>query len=162
MNYIKKIYSGRINRKNYFLGLLFFFFCLFIVMIATSLALSSSETSGFLIGLAVFIFWFYILSLHVRRLHDFGQSGWMVFIFIVPLVNLIFLIQLLSTKSNDGINKYGVSPSMSENFLDVIFNKNYKGILNKTIDDNKKQYCANCGEGIDSNSKFCEKCGIKL
>jgi len=162
MNYIKKIYGGRINRKNYFLGLLFFFFCVFVVMIAVSSAIFSSETSGFLIGLAVFIFWFYVLSLHVRRLHDFGQSGWMVFIFIVPLVNLIFLIQLLSTKSNDGINKYGVSPSKDEKFLDAIFNKNYKGTLNKAIGNNKKQYCANCGEGIDSNSKFCEKCGNKV
>lgn len=161
MNYIKKIYSGRINRKNYFLGLVFFFILLILVAIAVSLMGFSKETNDTIFGLLTLFLVFYVLSLHVRRLHDFGESGWFIFIFMIPLFNLILLLQLLFAKSNDGDNKYGEPLSKNTKILDAIFNKNYEGAMNKAINDGKKQYCANCGEEVDADSKFCGKCGAR-
>lgn len=161
MNYIKRIFSGRINRKNYFFGLIFFFIILMAISIAGPLMGLSTEANDTIYCLLFLIFLFFVFSLHIRRLHDLGESGWFIFIFMVPLFNLILLLQLLFAKGNSAINKYGAPLPDGINFFDVIFNKNYEVVSNKAISDNKKQYCANCGEEIDSNSKFCEKCGTR-
>ena len=54
------------------------------------------------------------LTLTVRRLHDLGKSGWLLLIWIVPLVNICFLIVLLVWLIEDGdayVNSYGDVPT---------------------------------------------------
>jgi len=47
------------------------------------------------------------LAVAVRRLHDVGKSGWMLFISLIPLVGTIWLIVLMVRDSEPLENKYG-------------------------------------------------------
>ena len=49
------------------------------------------------------------LSVTVRRLHDGGSSGWMLLIVIIPIANLLLLVDMLKG-SVPGPNKYGPQP----------------------------------------------------
>lgn len=110
---IRKLYNGRINRKNYALGVLFCVvyaslanvfssYILFtlkppaIVLIFTLVVILVSLT-------AIVIFSF---SLHVRRFHDLGRGGWQTIFLFVPLLNLVFLALLLFGKSEEHENKF--------------------------------------------------------
>lgn len=166
MNYIKKLYSGRIGRKNYGLGLLLFIGSL-ILLIAIFASMFSSDSSSsfgvFLIIVLYAVFILHLFSLHVRRFHDLGNSGWRVLLFFIPLVNLIILISLLATKGKDEVNEYGEVPQKSIKFLDAIFNRYF--VASAAIKNNKDRevkYCAKCGSQIEADSKFCYKCGTKI
>jgi len=50
------------------------------------------------------------LAVGVRRLHDVGKSGWMMFIALIPLVGAIWLLVLMVIDSNPGENQYGQNP----------------------------------------------------
>ena len=50
------------------------------------------------------------LAVGVRRLHDVGKSGWMLFIALIPMIGSIWLIVLMATDSNVGGNEYGQNP----------------------------------------------------
>jgi uncharacterized membrane protein YhaH (DUF805 family) len=50
------------------------------------------------------------LAVTVRRLHDVGKSGWMFFIVLIPLIGTIWLLVLMMTDSQQGINKWGPNP----------------------------------------------------
>lgn len=161
MNYIKKLYSGRINRKNYGLGLLFFLAALILFAAILTSVLSSGESSFSLIVMAVVyaVFIVHIFSLHVRRLHDMGKSGWKVLLFVIPLVNLITLIWLLSSRGEEDSNKYGVALAKNAKFFDVIFGRN---VSVQGMPDQNNRYCHKCGSQMDGDSKFCIKCGAKV
>ena len=165
MNYIKKLYSGRIGRKNYGLGLLFLIGS-FILLIAIFASMFSSDSSSFGVFLIIVLYAIYIVflfSLHVRRFHDLGDSGWRVLLFLIPLVNLIILISLLATKGKDEVNKYGEAPSKSIKFFDAIFNRSF--IASVVTENNKSKevkYCAKCGAQNETDAKFCFKCGAKM
>lgn len=166
MNYIKKLFSGRISRKNYGLGLLFFIGSL-ILLIAILASMFSSDNSSFGVFIIVVLyvaFIVHIFSLHARRFHDLGDSGWRVFLFLIPLVNLIILISLLATKGKAEANQYGEVPSKSTKFFDAIFNRNQTVavVTDNQNKDKNNQYCAKCGSQVESSSKFCYKCGAKV
>lgn len=57
-------------------------------------------------ALAVFI---PSLSLTVRRLHDVGKSGWMLFIILIPFVGAIWFLVLTIIDSNIGENQFGTN-----------------------------------------------------
>tara|TARA_B110000438_G_C15685631_1_gene594400 strand:- start:87 stop:383 length:297 start_codon:yes stop_codon:yes gene_type:complete len=50
------------------------------------------------------------LSVLVRRLHDTGNSGWMYFISLIPLIGIIWLFILLVSNSQSVENKWGLNP----------------------------------------------------
>jgi uncharacterized membrane protein YhaH (DUF805 family) len=50
------------------------------------------------------------LAVAVRRLHDVGKSGFMIFIALIPIVGAIWLIVLYATDSDAGDNEYGPNP----------------------------------------------------
>ncbi len=89
--------------------------------------------------------WIYILatyipriSVSVRRMHDVDKSGWFIFI---PIYSFILTIM----NGTKGDNRYGSDPKELES-------------------ENKKEniYCSRCGNKLDSDSKFCDKCGTKM
>ncbi len=51
------------------------------------------------------------LAVSVRRLHDVGQSGWMLLVGLIPLVGLIILIYFFIQESQSGANDAGSGPS---------------------------------------------------
>ena len=50
------------------------------------------------------------LAVTARRLHDIGKSGTWLFIYFVPLVGGIWLLVLLFSDSQSGMNKWGYNP----------------------------------------------------
>lgn len=51
------------------------------------------------------------IAVSVRRLHDVGQSGWLLLVGLIPLVGLIILIYFYVQESQAGANEYGSGPS---------------------------------------------------
>ena len=50
------------------------------------------------------------LGLVVRRLHDVGKSGWFYFIFLIPIIGIIWLLVLYCTEGQKLDNKWGPDP----------------------------------------------------
>ena len=73
------------------------------------------EIFGFvlLIGLLMLIIPF--ISVSVRRLHDVGQSGWMLLIGIIPIVNLVggfvLLYWFIFGAGEEQENRFGPVPT---------------------------------------------------
>ena len=106
-------FNGRARRKEYWMFALF-------NMIFGGIAMGLDNILGIGFGeigvygplyilytLAVFIPG---LAVVVRRLHDVGNSGWMMLIALIPLIGAIWLLVLMLTDSNFGENEYGVNP----------------------------------------------------
>ncbi|WP_304339058.1 DUF805 domain-containing protein [Campylobacter ureolyticus] len=92
-------FSGRARRKEYSWFLVFNFIVGIIISVIDFLAFGDSDEIfsliyaliAFIPGLAVF----------VRRLHDFGKSGWFVLVMVfVPLTTLIIAIFLAQIDEN--------------------------------------------------------------
>ena len=119
-------FNGRARRKEYWMFLLFnFIFSLFAISLDIFLGLVWVET-GFgpiylFYSLALFIPG---LAVSVRRLHDIGKSGWMVFVSIIPVLGVIWLVVLLAMKGETKPNEYGPVPKkMDSNTRDVLDNE---------------------------------------
>jgi uncharacterized membrane protein YhaH (DUF805 family)/predicted RNA-binding Zn-ribbon protein involved in translation (DUF1610 family) len=54
------------------------------------------------------------LAVCVRRLHDTGNSGWMILMMLIPIVGFIILFILLIQDSQPATNKYGINPKFGE------------------------------------------------
>ncbi|GIR22424.1 MAG: hypothetical protein CM15mP36_16310 [Flavobacteriales bacterium] len=50
------------------------------------------------------------LAVLVRRLHDVGKSGWFYFIFLIPLIGVLWLLVLYCTEGQKQDNKWGPDP----------------------------------------------------
>ena len=116
-------FSGRARRREYWFFQLFnlIFFILIILglgLIANALGANDSITPEFglitIIGLLIIL---YVLALTIpsiavtiRRLHDTGNSGWMLFISLIPLIGPIWLFILYVKNSQPGENKWGPNP----------------------------------------------------
>ena len=105
-------FKGRARRKEYWMFFLFNMIFAFGAAILDNVIGTASPKLGYgilygLYALAVFIPG---LAAAVRRLHDVGKSGWMMFIALIPLIGAIWLIVLMVTDSNPGENQYGANP----------------------------------------------------
>ena len=110
-------FSGRARRTEYWMFTLFnMIFTLLTLFIGGLLGTTLFGASGAAIGsmglyllylIAVFIPG---LSVFVRRLHDTGNSGWMFFISLIPLIGGIWVFVLLIMDSKPGKNKWGPNP----------------------------------------------------
>ena len=116
-------FSGRARRREYWFFQLFnlIFFIVIVLglgLIANALGANDSITPEFgldtIIGLLII---FYVLALTIpsiavtiRRLHDTGNSGWMLFISLIPLIGPIWLFILYVKNSQPGENKWGPNP----------------------------------------------------
>ncbi|MFH1968100.1 MAG: DUF805 domain-containing protein, partial [bacterium] len=173
IGYIKNLDKGRIGRKNYFLGLLFFAAIPYLAVLLMStfvFLLAPVFNTGFMwfIVVAVAILFYvlifiHIICLHIRRFHDIGKSGWYILTFFVPLLNLIMILILLFEAGKQEVNKYGELVTDSK-FLDAIFNRTYTNVkMKNTLEkENSLGYCNKCGTRLEADSNFCVKCGNKI
>ncbi|WP_118197045.1 DUF805 domain-containing protein [Albibacterium indicum] len=115
-------FSGRARRTEYWM------FALFNIL-AAAIALYLDNVLGLpmLVGNELYPYNFYGplyacyavaalipgLAVTVRRLHDTGNSGAMIFISLIPVIGGIWLLVLLLTDSKYGPNKYGENPKMA-------------------------------------------------
>jgi uncharacterized membrane protein YhaH (DUF805 family) len=106
------VFSGRARRTEYWMFLLFNIIFLIAAMLLDNLLKTTFKDLPYglfylLYALAVII---PAIALVVRRLHDVGKSGWWYFIALIPLVGGIWLLVLMLTDSQPGINQYGPNP----------------------------------------------------
>ncbi len=127
--------KGRINREE----LIFLTILLFILWLP--LFLLTANTSKIFIISSILIFVFYLMQT-AKRYHDLNKNGINGFVwFIIPIINIIFFIELYFKKGTDGDNKYGQPSSFrikdvferfsnpnseKENSPDIIFNDSFK------------------------------------
>jgi len=115
--FIKSIYkyakfSGRAQRKE------FWMYTLFYIIFGTILwhidGTHSVNIGDYKYGI-LFLFYNIVLLLptlavSVRRLHDVDESGWMLLLFVIPLIGFLWLLVLFLTTSSKKDNKHGKSP----------------------------------------------------
>ena len=115
--------NGRFGRLSYIAWYGFLNLITFFAVITLSLALGIFNLStqsldshfidtltglgglGFLI-ISVLYFYFNLV-IQVRRFHDMNRSGWLILLFIVPLVNIFVFFYLLLGSGTQGTNHYG-------------------------------------------------------
>jgi uncharacterized membrane protein YhaH (DUF805 family) len=105
-------FSGRARRKEYWMFILFnMIFALLAMTLDNLLGIAMKEIGyGPLYGLYAIAMFIPGLAVLIRRLHDVGKSGWMLFILFIPLVGLIWLFILLCSDSQTEENKWGENP----------------------------------------------------
>jgi len=128
MNFLIKHFHGRINRRSYFFGGLLWYLCVlgFYPIIYFS---STFNLNPYLSLVLVYVWVAFLLvlnfSLLIRRLHDFGWSGWLslpcFILYFVPLVDLVTALVLLFKAGDEKENKYG-KPPKPETSLNTLFN----------------------------------------
>lgn len=107
--------EGRINRKIFILYLIAFNL-LMLVLAAPMFFINFgnddfaveiiSTTISAIVELAMLPGFF----LSVKRLHDLNKSAVFIVLYLVPLVNIIFLLYLICFKGTKGENRYGSNP----------------------------------------------------
>ena len=105
-------FSGRARRKEYWMFVLFNMIFAIVAMILDNILGIAMEGIGYgpIYGLYLLAMIIPSLAVGVRRLHDVGKSGWMMFIALIPLIGAIWLLVLMVTDSNPGENEYGHNP----------------------------------------------------
>ena len=127
-------FSGRARRSEYWYftlcniiiqGLLYILILLIAGIFANANADENSIGIGagilmMILGLYGLISFIPGLAVTVRRLHDTGKSGWMLLLYIIPLIGPILLIVWLATEGMPGTNQWGQNPKEEDNFIDEI------------------------------------------
>lgn len=106
------VFSGRASRKEYWMFVLFNIIFSIVAVILDNVFGTAIEDLGY--GLFYILYCLAVLipalAVLVRRLHDIGKSGWMIFISLIPLIGAIWLLVLLVTEGNPEENQYGPNP----------------------------------------------------
>ena len=105
-------FSGRARRKEYWMFVLFNMIFAIVAMILDNVLGIAIEGVGYgpLYGLYAIAMFIPGIAVLIRRLHDVGKSGWMLFILFIPLVGVIWLLILLCSDSQIEENKWGQNP----------------------------------------------------
>lgn len=111
MEYLNKLYSGRLNRRTYLVGSIILAIIYWLIgLIVGSLGYGS--------GVFSLVYWILLilmivfgLSLSVRRFHDLGQTGWLCILLAIPLVDIGVWFYLLLAPGKMGSNVYGAQPA---------------------------------------------------
>lgn len=54
------------------------------------------------------------LAVGARRLHDTGKTGWLLLLWLIPVIGWIILLVFFVLDSKPGANKYGPNPKGME------------------------------------------------
>ncbi|NVO09792.1 MAG: DUF805 domain-containing protein [Bacteroidales bacterium] len=105
-------FNGRARRKEYWMFALFNIIFLIVAMIIDNVAKTTIGELPY--GLFYFVYAFAVLipglAVGVRRLHDVGKSGWMMFLIFIPIIGGIWLLVLFCMDGVIGQNEYGANP----------------------------------------------------
>ncbi len=107
-------FTGRARRKEYWMFVLFNIIFAVIAIILDNIL--GVNVEGLPYGLFYFLYGLFIiipsLSVAVRRLHDTGNSGWMILVGLIPIIGGIWLLVLYVTDGDPRENKYGENPKI--------------------------------------------------
>lgn len=115
---IKRFFAGRINRRNWVYRLLSSIGILFLVLAVIGNLAENTSSSLIFIVYSIFPISLLIfnISLHIRRLHDIGKSGWLLLLLLLPIVNIFGFLYMALKSGENKDNKYGVRPMGKINF----------------------------------------------
>lgn len=104
--YLFTNFEGRINRKDYWIG---------IAAILILQLLSYMLFGGGLVGIVMRV----LLALagfavQVKRCHDWGKTGWLSLLSLIPFFGTIWLVVLGLVEGEKGANKWGAPPRLTE------------------------------------------------
>jgi uncharacterized membrane protein YhaH (DUF805 family) len=106
-------FSGRASRAEFWWFSLFTFIVL-VVVEAIALAVQSSSILSMLFGLLLLVAAFGLivpaLAVTWRRLHDTGKSGWLILLYLIPLIGAVVMFIFYVLPSDSGSNAYGEAP----------------------------------------------------
>lgn len=101
-------FSSRARRKEYWM------FTLFSLIITWSLAILDATFEMYIFSIIGSIYYLLVfipsLAVMLRRLHDSGNSGWFLFLLLLPIIGWIWLLVLLCLESEPKTNKWGENP----------------------------------------------------
>ena len=109
-------FSGRARRREYWMYVLVQSIIMIGLMILDSVLGLDFELQGISLGygylylIGVIVHFIPSLAVLVRRLHDVGKSGWFYFIFLIPIIGIIWLLVLYCTEGQKEDNKWGPDP----------------------------------------------------
>lgn len=109
-------FSGRARRSEYWYFTLFNIIFMILAVILDDLIFGLDNDDSVPLITLIFILAMFLptIAAIVRRLHDMGKSGSWFFIRFVPLIGQIWLIILLATNGEVGMNEYGEDPKNPE------------------------------------------------
>jgi len=109
-------FSGRARRREYWMYVLVQSIIMIGLMILDSVLGLDFELQGISLGygylylIGLIVHFIPSLAVLVRRLHDVGKSGWFYFIFLIPIIGIIWLLILYCTEGQKEDNKWGPNP----------------------------------------------------
>ena len=106
--------KGRMSRKIYFLYIILPLLSVYFLM-GIFLGFFPERLDQLLILYWVFTVvagWISVVTL-IKRIHDFGKSGWYCLLSIFPYVGVLFLLIFMGMPGSKGPNKYGPDPKAS-------------------------------------------------
>tara|TARA_Y100000590_G_C15587608_1_gene964739 strand:+ start:280 stop:768 length:489 start_codon:yes stop_codon:yes gene_type:complete len=142
-------FKGRSSRSefwffNLFMYIIVPFSMIFLVLVFPSIALIETLVSLlFFPYLAMHISW---IAVNVRRLHDIGESGFLMLAIFVPILGQIYYIYYGCKQGDLFENKYG-PPYDGTSLMEAL--------SSSTI-------CQKCNSENKSDASFCGSCGQRL
>ena len=114
LNVFKKyaVFNGRSQRAEYWYFVLFYYIFAFLFLLLTLLFIEYEKIISYIRIIVMLPMFVPLIAVTVRRLHDVGKSGWMIFINFIPIVGAIWFIVLMATDSDAGDNEYGPNPKI--------------------------------------------------
>jgi len=125
-SYLNRLFQGRINRRNYIIGIILLYLLVFITaycigyiygfLTGSEMSTELYETLNLVIGIVMLI---YSLSLSTRRAHDIGKNGTYILWGIIPFVGLVIILQFLFSKGESQENQFGSQPKPKINIKNL-------------------------------------------
>jgi uncharacterized membrane protein YhaH (DUF805 family) len=106
-------FSGRSQRKEYWMFTLFIFIVSIVVGIIEGILGINTMVGGVYGPLTVLLLLGTLIpsiAVGIRRLHDTDRSGWWLLIALVPLIGAIVLLVFYVTDGTPGPNRFGPDP----------------------------------------------------
>ena len=106
-------FSGRARRKEFWMFMLINFIITFILSLFDNmlgLTFGTLQENGILSTIYSVLVFIPILALYVRRLHDYGKSGWWLLLMFFILIGWIWLLIWFCMEGESRPNKWGENP----------------------------------------------------
>ena len=114
-------FTGRARRSEFWFFILFHFIFMIAIIFLSNFFdefSGAQDVSNALASLPLILYLIYFAAIFIptlavtaRRLHDMGKSGTWFFIYFVPVIGGIWLLVLLFSDSQPGMNKWGYNPN---------------------------------------------------
>lgn len=97
--------KGRLRRKNF--GLIFIILVILRLLLYIPAFFSDNAGQGTFQDFTHLVFIIILLPQLIKRCHDFGSSGWLSLIVLIPLIGFLYLLLYPGVA---GTNQYGDDP----------------------------------------------------